>query len=73
MNLQCILQYKPGMHKSQATEFCTVAHNMCIHRNTFNSYSITDVGVNYMYKQPHILHIKYAMMWFLMDICQVNI
>jgi len=40
-----------------------------------NFYSITDVsvGVNYMYKQPHIFYINYAIMWFLIENFQVNI
>jgi len=46
---------------------------MYVHRNTINFYSITDVGVNYMYKQPYILCINCAIMWFLMEICRVNI
>jgi len=46
---------------------------MCVHINKINFYSITDVGVNYMYKQSYTLYIKYAIMSFLMEICWVNI
>jgi hypothetical protein len=61
MNLRCILKFKPGIQKSQATKFCTVVPNVCgSSEHVINLYSIRHVGVNFIWKEPHTLYIKYA-------------